>query len=101
MEAESGQIWPIITGQNLSLIIIYNYIENQDLLDVRDINTRRRGGILFAIDIIENYKARQDPMYRAMMAWNTLPVYIRNAETKIQLCGMLKNSIPNPYSKID
>ena len=80
---------------------IYNYIENQDLLDVRDIKTRRRDGILFAIDIIENYKARQDPMYRAVMAWNTLPVHIRNAETKIQLCGMLKNSIPNPYSKID
>ena len=51
--------------------------------------------------MVENYKARQDPMYRAMMAWNTLPVHIRNAETKIQLCGMLKNSIPNPYSKID
>ena len=80
---------------------IYNDIENQDLLDVRDINTRRRDGILFAIDIIENYKARQDPMYCAMMAWNTLRVYIRNAETKIQLCGMLKNSIQNPYSKID
>ena len=80
---------------------IFNYTGNQELLDVRDINTRRRNGLLFAIEEMEYYKARQDPMYRAMMAWNTLPVFIRNAETKSRLSTLLKNSIVNPYSKVE
>ena len=80
---------------------IYNYTGNQDLLDVRDINTRRRDGILFAIDIVENYKARQDPLYRAMNAWNSLPVYIRNADTKSRLSLLLKDYIINPYQKVE
>ena len=70
-------------------------------LDVRDINTRRRDGLLFTIEGMENYRARQDPMYRAMIAWNLLPVFIRNAETKSQLSTSLKNSILNPYSKVE
>ena len=83
------------------ILYIYNYRENQDLLDVRDINTRRRDGILFKVVGLENYKARQDPMYRAMSAWNALPVNIRNAETKAQLSVMLKSSIINPYRKVE
>ena len=55
---------------------IYNYTGNRVLLDVRDINTRRRDGLLFTIEGIENYRARQDPMYRAMIAWNLPPVFI-------------------------
>ena len=76
---------------------IYNYTEKQELSDIRDINTRRRNGILFAIDATHNFRARQDPMYRAMTAWNALPVFIRNADTKSQLSILLKNSIVNPY----
>ena len=80
---------------------IYNYTEKQELLDIRDINTRRRNGILFAIDGTHNFRARQDPMYRAMTAWNALPVFIRNADTKSQLSILLKNSFVNPYSKTE
>ena len=80
---------------------IYNYRDKQELLDIRDINTRRRDGILFAIDGIYNYRARQDPMYRAMTAWNALTVLVRNADTKSQLSTLLKNSIVNPYSKTE
>ena len=46
---------------------INNYTNKQELLDVRDINTRRRNGILFSVEFKENYRARQDPMYRAMI----------------------------------
>ena len=80
---------------------MYNYTDKQELLDIRDINTRRRDGILFAIDGTYNYRARQDPIYRAMTAWNALPVFVRNADTKSQLSTLLKNSIVNPYSKTE
>ena len=63
---------------------IYNYRDKQELLDIRAIITRRRDGILFAVDGTYNYRARQDPMHRAMTAWNALPVHVlvRNADTK-------------------
>ena len=83
------------------ILYIYNYINKPDLLDRREINTRRRDGILFAVDVFENYKARQDPLYRAMIAWNSLPVRIRNAESKLQLRSLLNSYIENPYKKIE
>ena len=85
------------------VMFIFNYSNNPEMLDVRDIHTRRRNGILFDTSIVENhhhYKTKQDPMFRAMNAWNSLPVYIRNADAKHNLHTMLQNSINNPYSKI-
>ena len=84
-------------------MFIYNYTNKPELLDVRDINTTKRNGILFATNTMENYhhyKFKQDPMYRAMNEWNSLPVYIRTAESRAQLSTLLRNSINNPYSKI-
>ena len=80
---------------------IYDYITDQELLDVRDINARRRDGILFTIEVMENYKERQDPMYQAMNAWNNLPMNIRNVEPKIRLQILSKNSTINPYRKVE
>ena len=82
------------------LLFIYNYKDRQAFLDLRDINTRRRNGILFSINEIYHYKTRQDPMFRAMKMWNSLPVQTRNAESKSMLNTMLKNSIPNPFCKV-
>ena len=49
------------------------------LLDDRDIQTRRHDGIPFKVIPAEHYKVKQDPLYRAIKAWNNLPVDIRNA----------------------
>ena len=64
---------------------IVNYTDKYELLDVRDINTRRRDGILFSVESMNNYnyKARQDPMYRAMMTWNSY----------LYIYGMLKRNL--------
>ena len=83
------------------LSFIYNYIGDDRLVDIRDINTRRREGILFKTHRKEHYKVRQDPLVRAMDAWNSLPVCIRNAETKEKLKKMLVESIQNPYEKTE
>ena len=82
------------------LVFIYNYIEDRELVDIRDIPTRRREGVLFRVDDSEHYKVRQDPQRRAIKSWNGLPVYIRNASTKEQLKVFLKNMIVNPYKQI-
>ena len=82
------------------LSFIYNYIDDVRFVDVRDINTRRREGILFNVQKYEHYKARQDPLMRAMEAWNSLPVCIRNAESKEKLKTMVMGSIHNPYQKL-
>ena len=63
------------------LLFVYNYTSNHALLDVRDIHTRRRDGILFTITKMDHYEAKQDPMRRAMSAWNTLAVQTRNVNT--------------------
>ena len=83
------------------ILFIYNYINDQQLLDVREINTRRRDGILFTIDVMENYKGRQEPMYQAMNALNNLHVNIQNSDIRTCLNIWLKNSIINPYKKVE
>ena len=80
---------------------MYNHITDEDLLDVRDINTRRREGILFHLPIQGHYKSRQDPLIKAMTVWNNLPVAFRDAETKNELRLLLKNSIQNPYKELE
>ena len=83
------------------VLFVYNYINNQMLIDVRDINTRRRDGILFIVTKMDHFKAKQDAMTRAMNAWNSLNVQIRNSNTKEHLKMCLKNSITNPYKKVE
>ena len=83
------------------LLFIFNYKDNLAMLDIRDINTRRSDGVLFAIEVMDHYRARQDPLTRAMSSWNSLPVHVRNVNTKDQLKILLKNSIVNPYKKIE
>ena len=83
------------------LLYVYNHITDEDLLDVRDINTRRREGILFHLPIQGHYKSRQDPLIKAMTVWNNLPVAFRDAVTKNELRLLLKNSIQNPYKELE
>ena len=78
------------------LLFIFNYKDNLAMLDIRDINTRRRDGVLFAIEVMDHYKARQDPLTRAMNSWNSLPVHVRNVNTKDQLDILLKKLYCKP-----
>ena len=61
------------------LTFMYNYVDDMRLLDIRDINTRRREGILFKIYKIDHYKARQDPLLRAMEAWNNSAILVERS----------------------
>ena len=83
------------------LSFIYNHIDNDRCVDVKDINTRRREDILFTVQRNEYYKVRQDPLRRAMDAWNSLLVCLQKAETKDKLKTMVVGSIQNPYQKTE
>ena len=76
---------------------IYNYIDDERIVYVRDINTWRREGVLLKAHRKEHYKVRQDPLVRVIDARSSLQVCIRNAETKEMLKTMLVGSIQNPY----
>ena len=61
---------------------------------------RRHDGILFKAIPAEHYKVKQDPLYRAIQVWNSLPVNIRNADKKEMLQREFLGTIENPYAKI-
>ena len=44
-----------------------------------------------------HHKAKQDPFYKAMGNWNTLPVNVRNNISKEIFEKMLVANIINPY----
>ena len=82
------------------LVIIYNYIHDEIMVDNRNIHTRRHDGVLFKILPIEPYKVKQDPMVMAVTAWNELPLEIRIAEDKQNLKRILVAMTPNPYANV-
>ena len=59
---------------NHMIVFIYNYIRDENMVDEREIHTRRHDGILFKTFPIEHYKVRQDPIVKATLAWNALPL---------------------------
>ena len=82
------------------LSFLFNYKNNVDLLDVRDLPTRRHGGVLFNEINVMHHKVRQDPFHEAIIAWNNLPVDLHNIAEKEQFKNVLKTSIPNPYKTV-
>ena len=57
------------------LSFLFNHRHDLSLLDVRELPTRRHDGTLFKEIQIIHHKAKQDPLYRAILAWNNLPVH--------------------------
>ena len=82
------------------LSFLFNYKNEINLLDVRNLPTRRHDGVLFKETQVVHHKVKQDPLYRAIIAWNNLPVHIRNMDTKEQFKNSLIANIPNPYKTI-
>ena len=82
------------------LSFIFNYKEINDLLDVRDLPTRRHDGTLFKVPQIVHHKVKQNPFYKAIKSWNELPVQIRSSDTKEMFKRLLLLDIQNPFKKL-
>ena len=48
---------------------------------------------------INHFKVRNNPFVKAIEAWNTLPVNVRNAERKVIFKTQYKTTLQNPYKK--
>ena len=71
-----------------------------DLLDLREIPTRRRVGIVFSLVNSNHYKFPKNPYYRCMLAWNSLPVDISLLDSKESFTKAVKDTVHNPYIKV-
>ena len=71
-----------------------------DLLDLREIPTRRRVGIVFSLVKSNHYKFSKNPYYRCMLAWNGLPVDISLLDSKESFTKAVKDTVHNPYIKV-
>ena len=71
-----------------------------DLLDLREIPTRRRVGIVFSLVKSNHYKFPKNPYYRCMLAWNSLPVDISLLDSKESFTKAVKDTVHNSYIKV-
>ena len=81
------------------LTYAYKLSGRDDLLDNREIHTRRHDGKLFLIPKVNHFKYVQNPSYRAMRDWNTLDIGLRNSVTKEQFVCEFTSQIANPFTK--
>ena len=70
------------------------------LLDVRNIPTRRRDGILFKIPKSNHYRFPRNPYYRCMTEWNELRVELSLLPNRDSFKKEIKISICDPFMKV-
>ena len=73
---------------------------NVMLLDVRNIPTRRRDGILFKIPKSNHYRFPRNPYYRCMTEWNELRVELSLLPNRDSFKKEIKISIRDPFMKV-
>ena len=71
-----------------------------EIVDNRNIATRRRGGIVFKVVHSNHYKFYKNPLYRCSIEWNKLDVLTSLIDEKAEFKNTLKKSIPNPFAKV-
>ena len=96
-----SNVFRLIHRRKIHLLnFVYQLKEDISLLDVRDIPTRRRDGILFRLAKCNHFKFLKNPLYRCMVEWNNLPVNVSLLPTKDSLSRAVKSSIRTPFAKV-
>ena len=87
-------VFRLVHRRTLHLLqFAYTLRSNVDLLDNRDIPTRRRVGILFNIPKTNHYKFPRNPYYRCMIEWNGLGVDVTLLPSREGNCKKYSKSI--------
>ena len=71
-----------------------------EIVDNRNIVTRRRGGIVFKVVHSNHYRFYKNPMYRCTIEWNNLDARMSLIEEKSEFKNTLRQSILNPFAKV-
>ena len=74
--------------------------QSEEMVDNRNIGTRRRGGIVYRKEKSNHYKFYKNPMYRCSIEWNNLDVAVSLIEDKTKFKNTLKATIQNPFTKV-
>ena len=98
---QQSKIFRLIHRRRLHLLqFAYTLKLNESLLDLRDIPTRRRVGIIFNIVKSDHYKFPRNPYYRCMIEWNSLQADVTLLPNREQFKRAIEISIQDPYSKV-
>ena len=62
------------------MIYMYKNKEKEELLDIKNVNTRSKGAPLFTTVILSCEKYKNSALYHGAILWNLLPVNIRNID---------------------
>ena len=72
----------------------------EDMVDDRNIRTRRRGGIVYRIERSSHYKFYKKNIYRCSIEWNNLDVATSLIEDTTKFKNVLQKNIQNPFTKV-
>ena len=97
----NAKVFRLVQRRNSHLLLFaFQLKEDDDLLDVRDIPTRRRDGILFTLPKINHYKFPKNPYYRCMSEWNNLNVNVMLLPNKSVFKRTITSLVQNPFRKV-
>ena len=97
----NGKIMRLIHRRNLHLLqFAFRLKKNIESLDIREIHTRRREGIVFGIAKSNHYKFQRNPYHWCMLVWNNLSINISLMDSNDSFTGAVKALVHNPYAKV-
>ena len=71
-----------------------------EIVDNRNIITRRRGGIVFKVTHTNHYKFYKNPLYRCAIEWNNLDVSTSLIENKTEFKSAIQKAVQNPFAEV-
>ena len=95
------KLFKLVHRRHLHLLqFAFTFRTCKDMVDSRNIVTKRRGGVVFKVTHSNHYKFYKNPLYRCSIEWNNLDVRTSLIEEQIEFKNTVKKSIPNPYAKV-
>ena len=72
----------------------------KEMIDNRNIMTRRRGGAVFKVVHSNHYKFYKNPIYKCSVEWNNLDPCTSLLDDKTEFKNTLKKVIQNLFAKV-
>ena len=97
----NSKMFRLIHRRRIHLLqFAFSFRFSVDMVDDRNIRTRRRGGIVYKVVKSNHYKFYKNPIYRCSIEWNNLDVATSLIEEKTKFKTALKNAVQNPFAQL-
>ena len=95
------KLFRLVHRRHLHLLqFAFTFCTCKEMVDSRNIITRRRGGVVFKVTHSKHYKFFKNPLYKCSIEWHNLDVCTSLIEVNVEFKNTVKKSIPNPYAKV-